>query len=774
MKTFEHPCPVIKPETEISARKQYPLYYEGKIDAFLTNGTLHQSIGREIVTTFINNPSTLSDFTQAIQTKRQSPESKRYKDRAWESLDRSIAEEINIYARKHFQEMVEDPKKLIPLMASATDIDHPISDTESKTLKVSQLDPRRRAHLYAVYVFTSLFETAKYAPRPKGESLEASAKVMGLVQGKIIDLFYALAQCALIDEVEKGSNSQSFFFATACAGIPNMMDINSEAVGLFHTASLSQDDDVVAKAALINITAQLIDQKLKRNAFAGIQRAVKEENVTSKKMIQYQLSVDKDRRFKRAQQVDGSFRRRIVQTVVEAPDDQFYYRDYADPIEEHIFQYSPSTWYQFARMYTSASSSGCVPLTLPTGKFVGIGHEDGNNTERTYRILTNTWNSEQTDPFVHDVFAIQDVMTHLLPKTREWQTEMNRIQTSVVVNSEMPTVINNGAIPLDLTIGSNIVHLQYAYDGNLYFQDGEPLRLPDDQREQWSSYIHTSIIVQARNYISKNQITITPDTLPLIMRLITPDLSETSFVEITKQTQLIKERLKKPKRGLLEDGITVKITKGQLPSDIPITKIHYDQSGQRASIIIGETNLDVIIDFQSDPPRVSSVNGSELDLSSNTAIWLEHVVLAPLADFVSPKSKEDGGADDSVILDGLDNVSLTTAIKKTIEVLHKSVGHIFRLGYKANGEPKKPTAPQIEKVKAVRYPLPGIEVLDLITYNEIRSPIHPDNERVTESDPYLDYAVYNEETYERHQKIKHAEVVTPHAFDGLNQLMKGE
>ncbi|MCX6730403.1 MAG: hypothetical protein NTZ55_00995 [Candidatus Roizmanbacteria bacterium] len=243
---------------------------------------------------------------------------------------------------------------------------------------------------------------------------------------------------------------------------------------------------------------------------------------------------------------------------------------------------------------------------------------------------------------------------------------------------------------------------------------------------------------------------------------------------VERDLRTIKDELTHPRRGILEQGITVKIKKGQLPDGIPIESIKFNQAASEAEVQLGKTKLKIGINMTQPPPSITTVNGMELP-EGDEKVWLEYVVLSPLKAITCPDtSKMNSGADDSILLSDLEGVPIKDAVKRTIEILHKSVGHMFRLGYKANGEPKKPTEEQIKRVMLVLFPLPGVKQLNLTKYNELSLGLGDNQVRTAETDPYWDYAIYKEETYERHQRIKSAEVVAPHAYDTLSKLLAGE
>lgn len=768
--TFEHVK--VAPQPRLPERPINGLQlYTDKIQLFMDNPENRQMIARDITTSFLEHPETLIDFTQAFQTARTTDKG-RHKGKDFETLDKCVVDEMQRYPRTHFQEIVDKPQRLLPLIRTMTDVDNPVdpSFTEKDYLK---LDPKRKARLFSTYFFTSLFQQAEYFPKQKGNE-QMSMNNMMLVQKKIVDLFYALAQNVVYDdEPGQRTRTQTFFIAAIDNIIPHMMAMESHTAGLLHTAAFSTDNDIVAKAALINVTAQIIDATRQMNRFGGIQQAVQEENGVARKYLTETQHQDPQRQAK-LRYIDKHFRVHIVQTNKEAPDDTFYLSEDIDPLERHIFEYDPGVWYAFAHMYSKNSSAGCVPITFPSGIWKGIGHGDGNNTERTYRLLQKTWGEADGERFVRHNQAVQDAMLHLLPLMETSQTEMNRISTSVTLNQDAKHIMPTGSIPLDLAIGQKLVHVQLATNGKFYFQNGEPIVIPEDQEQQWKSFIVKAIRPQIMDYIAQGVDTITPEIVPFILQYITPELLGTTFIGVERDLRIIKDELTHPRRGILEQGITVKIKKGQLPEGIPIESIHFNQAASEAEVKLGKTKLKIGINMTKPPPSITTINGIDIP-SGDTKVWLEYVILSPLRAITCPDlSKINTGADDSILLADLESMSIKEAARKTIEVLHKSVGHMFRLGYKANGEPKKPTEEQIKRVMLVVFPLPGMKQLNLAKYNELSLGQGDTQVRTAETDPYWDYAIYKEETYQRHQKIKSAEVVAPHAYDTLSKLLAGE
>ncbi|MCX6730402.1 MAG: hypothetical protein NTZ55_00990 [Candidatus Roizmanbacteria bacterium] len=427
--------------------------YTSKIQQFMDNPGNRQVIARDITISFLEHPETLIDFTEAFQTTRTTNNGK-YKGKDFETLDKCVVDEMQRYPRTHFQEIVDKPQRLLPLVRTMTDIDNPVdaSFTEKDYIR---LDPKRKARLFSTYFFTSLFQQAEYFPKQKN-SEQISLNNMVVVQKKIVDLFYALAQNVVYDdEPGQRTRTQTFFIAAIDNIIPHMMSVESHTAGLLHTAAFSTDNDIVAKAALINVVAQIIDATRQMDRFGGIQQAVQEENGVAKKYLAETRTQDPLRQDK-LKHIDKHFRVHIVQTDKEAPNDDFYLSEEMDPLERHIFEYNPDVWYAFARMYSKNSSAGCIPITFPSGIWKGIGHGDGKNTERTFRLLQTTWGSTSGERFVAINRAIQDAMSHLLPMMENGQIDMSRINTSINLNQNVGEVLQMGSVPLDMTIGHKL------------------------------------------------------------------------------------------------------------------------------------------------------------------------------------------------------------------------------------------------------------------------------------------------------------------------------
>ncbi|MCX6730390.1 MAG: hypothetical protein NTZ55_00930, partial [Candidatus Roizmanbacteria bacterium] len=101
--------------------------YTGKIQSFMENPGSRQLICRDITTTFLEHPETIIDYTEAFQTAKTTSSSKS-KAKDFETLDRFVIDEIKLYPRTHFQEVVDNPQRLLPVIRTTLNVENPNSN----------------------------------------------------------------------------------------------------------------------------------------------------------------------------------------------------------------------------------------------------------------------------------------------------------------------------------------------------------------------------------------------------------------------------------------------------------------------------------------------------------------------------------------------------------------------------------------------------------------------------------------------------------------------
>lgn len=408
-----------------------------------------------------------------------------------------------------------------------------------------------------------------------------------------------------------------------------------------------------------------------------------------------------------------------------------------------------------------------------------------STSERAAALLEHYFTVPGGEVRISDPLLVENALSYLAPDGPESMPVTNTVQEVGGVRiSQLGSVEAAGKAvysfpgelaplfrenqPLEVLIWKGRYMLQTILDasGVLRGANGEELEIPDGQRALWTGSVadqlhayRTKMKEQMRQNLRDGMETQELERLsPFLPALLTPELFGTSFEEIRRKLAKVKERVADPKRGLREDGLNIAILKGQLPEQTPVEAIHYNKSGSEATLTIGKTKIKIGMNLSEKPPRIETVNDHPFEGNDNEKIWLESIVFSPFADFISPPPKT---LDDSVLLPDTEGLPLPERVKKTLEIIHTQIGHLYRLPI-VNGKPYRFSDKQFKLVLALRDPLAGVKELNLKTYNET----HPDPEgRI------WDYAIYQAPSYTRN-KPSFPKVTTPHAFDSLNLILE--
>ncbi|MFA5136443.1 MAG: hypothetical protein WC489_03540 [Patescibacteria group bacterium] len=437
-----------------------------------------------------------------------------------------------------------------------------------------------------------------------------------------------------------------------------------------------------------------------------------------------------------------------------------YYLDHGSSLDQQVCGNNLDTLYLFSQYMNknrAQDTSPHVPITLPNGIFRHIAQPPpADNSSIAVDVLSTAWQSSLGETTVSNPHAIQDVLT-LLP---------DALCSEVSLRQDMVNILDQKALPIRLRIGAHDILLRITSDNRILYQSGLFIELPDGVRQKWTRKIWNSLRVPLYSYIKKQSAMITPETSAFIRRLLTPEFTVDAILDIQNDLNTVKTRLQSPTKGILMGGMTVKFTKGQLPFETRIDSVHYDRTGSQATISLGKTKLYAQIAITEKPPFVESINGIPFDRSDPSSIWLEYLILSPLAQLAclcpNPQQPEQQ-TEDCVILASIpEETPLPEAVRMTRKVLRQHVGHLILLPRRDDGSPKRYTERQRARVLAISYPLPGLPQLDLEAYNRER--------REDEGDQYWDYAIYQQSSYDAHQPA--VTVKTPYAFSAVDRYWK--
>lgn len=188
-----------------------------------------------------------------------------------------------------------------------------------------------------------------------------------------------------------------------------------------------------------------------------------------------------------------------------------------------------------------------------------------------------------------------------------------------------------------------------------------------------------------------------------VLEYLRPQLTSEQKKQIGISLETIKTSLKTPSRGIPEEGV-VFVMNEHKKQEIEACNIFFDQSGRKVRLTVGNYDFNFLLDNQL---NLCYPDGELLDLTEESKLWWGNLILSNLEAFTSYNKEED------IILSNLVEESIIDAVELTRKQLLKRRGHLRReppnRGY---------TEGQRNKVFELRWPLPGIESLDLKTFNE--------------------------------------------------------
>lgn len=191
-----------------------------------------------------------------------------------------------------------------------------------------------------------------------------------------------------------------------------------------------------------------------------------------------------------------------------------------------------------------------------------------------------------------------------------------------------------------------------------------------------------------------------------VLRYMRPKMEAERGERLRNKNVLVKEKLASPTRGISKDGIVVKIDQKK-NSDISLSEVQYDFSGRKVRLNFNGNFIDLIIDHADMSLKLP--NGKDLLLDEFSRLWWEDVIFSPLEKLVCSDCETDW------FIAGTEGRPLDEALDIKRKTILKRIGHLRR-------EPpgKGYTEEQRSKVMSLRFPLPGIESLDLEVLNKTK------------------------------------------------------
>ena len=263
---------------------------------------------------------------------------------------------------------------------------------------------------------------------------------------------------------------------------------------------------------------------------------------------------------------------------------------------------------------------------------------------------------------------------------------------------------------------------KYAIDNKVMKFPVEIVYLPDGTVRQVATVDEDPFYTayEVMKYTAQQDINISkPHEVESFLAYLRPKLQKETFTKLAlnnakKRSDLIMN----PSHGLSTMGLTVMIDEHNSPG-IEAKRLSLDQSASEIDIQIGNSTLHMSLD---DHYRLVAKDGTPLNLTRETKIWWDHVILPQLHQYICIKPEQHEGYMEGIALNGSE--SPQEATRRTII---RKVGHFRKLGLKQGGGEKHHTPEQRNLVLERRYLLPKVERLDLDVWNKDK----PFGEKVT-------------------------------------------
>lgn len=201
-----------------------------------------------------------------------------------------------------------------------------------------------------------------------------------------------------------------------------------------------------------------------------------------------------------------------------------------------------------------------------------------------------------------------------------------------------------------------------------------------------------------------------PHEVETFLAYLRPKLQKETFTNLALNNA--KKRLDlimNPSHGLSTMGLTVVIDENNSPG-IEAKRLSLDQSASEIDIQIGNSILHMNLD---DHYRLVAKDGMPLNLTRETKIWWDHVILPQLHQYVCVEPEQNEGYMEGITLSG--NESRQEVTRRTII---RKIGHFRKLGLKPGGGEKHHSPEQRNLVLERKYLLPKVERLDLDVWNK--------------------------------------------------------